>query len=188
MEERALIEQVLRGDRGAYAELVRANQGKVLRLCASLLGNESEAEDAAQEIFLKAFHSLASFRRESAFSTWLYRIAVNRCRDLLRKRSRERTESLDALLEKSGDAAEKLFAASMDPRSNMEMVDLIDRVLSPLSTDQRFILMLREAQGLSYQEIGQVLRCSVDAVKSRLRRAREALDEHLRHFSAVGRV
>ena len=188
MKEHALIEQVLRGNHKAYAELVRAYQARVLRLCTSLLDNETEAEDAAQEIFFKAYQSLASFRKESAFSTWLYRISVNHCRDLLRKRSRQKTESLEKLLEESGDAAEKLLIPPSDPRAAAEAADLVEQILSRLSLDERLILTLREVQGLSYQEIAGVLRCSLDAVKARLRRARETLDEHLRHFSGAGRV
>ncbi len=183
IEERALIEKILRGDREAYAELVRAHQARVLRLCRALLGSETEAEDAAQEVFFKAYRSLASFRKESAFSTWLYRITANHCRDLLRKRSRQKLESLDKLFEESGDAAEKLLTPSSDSRSEREASDLIEQILSRLSPDERLILTLREVQGLSYQEMAQVLRCSLDAVKARLRRARKALEEQARHFS-----
>ncbi len=177
MEDHALIEQVLLGNQEAYAELVRAHQAKILRLCASLLSSETEAEDAAQEIFLKAYQSLASFRRESVFSTWLYRIALNHCQDLLRKRSRQRMESLDALIEESGDAIEKLLMSSPAPRRVAESAALVEQILSHLSADQRLILTLREGQGLSYQEIAQLLSCSVEGGRARLRRAREALSE-----------
>ena len=175
-EERLLIEHVLQGHSRAYADLVNAHQAQILRLCASILSNETEAEDAAQEIFLKAYRSLASFRKESAFSTWLYRIASNHCRDLLRKRAREKTESLEKLMEESGDAIEKLFASPIDPRSKTENSDLVEKILGELLPDQRLILTLREVEGLSYQEIARVLHCSLDAVKARLRRAREALN------------
>ena len=187
-EEQAFIEQVLRGDREAYAELVRAHQAKILRLCAGVLGNESEAEDAAQDVFFKAYRSLASFRKESAFSTWLYRIATNHCRDLLRKRSRQKAESIEKMLEESGAAAEKLLTPSSNSRSAAESADLIEQILRQLSPDERLILTLREVQGLSYQEIAQVLRCSLDAVKARLRRARETLDKKGRHFLDPRRV
>ena len=155
----------------------------MLRLCVSLLGNETEAEDAAQEIFFKAYRSLASFRKESAFSTWLYRIATNHCRDLLRKRSRHKTESIEKMLEEAGDAAERILTPSPNSRSATENADLIEQILSRISPDERLILTLREVQGLSYQEMAEVLRCSLDAVKARLRRARETLEEQARHFS-----
>ena len=180
MEEAVLIDRILRGDRNAYAELVRAHQAKVLRLCASLLG-ESEAEDAAQEIFLKAYRSLASFRKDSAFSTWLYRIASNHCRDLLRRRSRQKTESLEQLLETSNEKAQSLLASD-DPRARAEQADLAEQILSTLSPDERLILTLREVQGLSYREIAEALACSLDAVKGRLKRAREMLMSRLDTF------
>ncbi len=183
IEERELIRKVLSGDCGAYAGIVRSYQAKVLGLCASLLGNAAQAEDAAQEIFIKAYRSLGVFRGDSAFSTWLYRIAANHCKDLLRKRARERTESFDALIEASGDAIQKLLEPSCDPAAAAEASDLVERLLSCLSADERLILTLREVQGLSYREISQTLQCSLDAVKSRLRRARESLDQKLRHFS-----
>ncbi len=172
-EEKGLIDRILRGDRNAYAELVRAYQAKVLRLCASLLG-ESDAEDAAQEIFLKAYRSLASFRKEASFSTWLYRIASNHCRDLLRKRSRQKTEPLDELPES--------LLSSDDPRAQAEKTDLAEQILLALSPDERLILTLREVQGLSYEEIAEVLSCSLDAVKGRLKRLREALISRLDTF------
>ena len=188
VEEVALIGRVLGGDRDAYAELVQAHQAKILRLCASLLSNHTEAEDAAQEIFFKAYRSLASFRTESAFSTWLYRIATNHCRDLLRTRVRQKTESIEKMLEESGDAAEKILSSSRDSRLATEASDLVEQVLRSLSPDERLILTLREVQGLSYQEMARVLRCSLDAVKARLRRARETLEEKGRHFSESRRV
>ena len=173
MEEAVLIDQIREGDRNAYAELVRAHQAKVLRLCASLLG-ESDAEDAAQEIFLKAYRSLASFRRDSAFSTWLYRIASNHCHDLFRRRSRQKTESLDELPES--------LLTSDDPRARAEQADLAEQILSTLSPEERLILTLREVQGLNYREIAEVLSCSLDAVKGRLKRARERLMSRLDTF------
>lgn len=102
IDERSLVQRIVTGDRDAYAELVRAHQARILRVCTALLGDPMLAEDAAQETFLKAYQSLASFRGQSAFGTWLYRIAANRCLDLLRKRQREHTESWDALVEESG--------------------------------------------------------------------------------------
>ena len=166
------------GDANAYSEIVRAYQVKVLRLCTSLLSNAVQAEDAAQEIFIKAYRSLRSFRGGSKFSTWLYRIAANHCKDLLRKRSRERTEPLE----------ESLIEPSFDPRASAEASETVDKLLSFLLPEERLILTLREVQGLSYQEISETLQCSLDAVKSRLRRARQALEEKTRHFSGRGNV
>ncbi len=155
----------------------------MLGLCTSLLSDATQAEDAAQEIFIKAYQALSSFQGNSKFSTWLYRIASNHCKDLLRKRSRQKTESLDALIEKSGDEVQNLWEPSVDPRNASGASDLVEKLLSSLSPDERLILTLREVQGLSYQEIAETLKCSLDAVKSRLRRARETIEEKTRHFS-----
>jgi len=174
----------LSGDADAYAEIVRAYQGKVLGLCTSLLRNTAQAEDAAQEIFIKAYQSLRSFRGDSSFSTWLYRIAANHCKDLLRKKSREKTESLDALVQESREGTRKPAEPSFDPRAVTVASDLIERVFSALSPDERLILTLREVQGLSYGEISATLGCSLDTMKSRLRRARQAFQEKVRHFQA----
>lgn len=165
---------------------MRSYQGKVLGLCTSLLNNASEAEDAAQEIFVKAYQALGSFHGDSKFSTWLYRIAANHCKDLLRKRSRQKTESLDALIERSGDEVQNLWEPSFDPRNSAGAAELVKKLLDSLSPDEMLILTLREVQGLSYQEISETLKCSLDAVKSRLRRARETLQEKSRHFLQAG--
>ncbi len=162
---------------------MRSYQAKVLGLCTSLLSDASRAEDAAQEIFIKAYQALGSFKGNSKFSTWLYRITANHCKDLLRKRARQKTESLEALVERSGDEVQNLWGPSVDPRNASGVSELVEKLLSGLSAEERLILTLREVQGLSYQEISETLQCSLDAVKSRLRRARESLDEKTRHFS-----
>ena len=150
-------------------------------LCLSLISNSTQAEDAAQEIFIKAYQSLSRFRGDSSFSTWLYRIAANHCRDLLRKKTREHSESWNDLMERYGESLEKMLVGSNPPFSRDD-ADLAHRILSLLSPEYRLILSLREGQGLSYQEIAQTLECTLDAVKARLRRARCELQEKLRHF------
>ena len=182
IEEQDLIEKILSGDTEAYAEIVRSYQVKVLGFCTSLLANTTEAEDAAQEVFIKAYQSLKSFRGNSSFSTWLYRITANHCKDLLRKRSRRKTESLDALMEASECEAQKHWEPSFNPASARDASEQIERLLSSLSEEERLVLTLREAQGLSYQEIAETMKCTLDAVKSRLKRASQSLEEKTRHF------
>lgn len=186
-EDRELVRRARSGRREAFEELVRRHHLAVLRLCVSLLRDRDKGEDAAQETFLKAYKSLDRFQGDAAFSTWLYRIATNHCLDVLRKESRRRTESWEELYEKEGEALHRLLAspAASDP---LEAADLGERVLAQLPEDYRLVLTLREAQGLSYQEISEVMSCSLDSVKARLRRAREALQEKLRHFSGPGDV
>ena len=146
------------------------------------------AEDAAQEIFFKAYQALKNFRGQSAFSTWLYRIASNHCLDLLRKRQREHTESWEALIEESGEQLHELLTASQDPKAILADTELVQRALTQLSPDYRLILTLREIEGLSYEELAEALHCSLDAIKARLRRARQELLERVRHFVGAGSV
>lgn len=167
---------------------MRQYQARVLRLCTALLANATEAEDAAQEAFIKAYRALASFRAQASFSTWLYRIAANHCKDLLRQRARHATESWEALLDAEGEAIHRLFATPSDAMLPVESADLIERLLQQLSPDDRMIVTLREVEGLSYQEIAKTLACTVDAVKARLRRARQELQEKTRHFLKSERV
>jgi len=176
-----LLNLVLGGADSAYAELVRRHHAKVFGLCISMLANQTQAEDAAQEVFLKAYQSLKKFRGTSSFSTWLYRVASNHCLDVLRKESRHRSESLDALLDAEGDRIQRLITEP-DQERRLEDADLVERVLRTLPADYRLILTLREVQGLNYTEIMEAMDCSMDSVKARLRRARESLEQSLRHI------
>ena len=150
--------------------------------CLSMLSNHTEAEEAAQDVFIKAYRSLDRFKGNSSFSTWLYRITANHCLDVLRKRNRRRTVSLDTLVEEEGDKVHRLFSTAPVAATQMENRDLTGKILSTLPQDYRTILTLREADGLEYQEIAEILNCSLDAVKGRLSRARKQLQENLRHF------
>jgi RNA polymerase sigma-70 factor (ECF subfamily) len=188
IDDRELIQRIVSGERDVYAELVRRYQEKVFRLCTSLLADATEAEDAAQEIFLKAYRSLSRFRGASSFSTWLYRIAANHCRDLLRSRARHAAQSWDALVEQEGERIDRLLVAPPDPGRKAEEADLVRRVLEQLSSEHRMILILREIEGLSYDELAQVLECSLEAVRGRLSRAREDFERKLRHIVKGGNV
>lgn len=177
-----LARRAARGDGEAFAELVRRHSPRVRAVCAATLGGPSEAEDAAQEVFLKAHGALPRYAGGSSFSTWLHRIAVNHCLDLLRAAARRRTDSLDALLD--ADAA-ALGRALVEPSSAraLEDRDAVERLLARLPPEQRLALTLRESEGMSYEEIAAAMSCSLDSVKARLRRARAELLELARHFS-----
>ena len=187
VSDAALVEQVRAGRDQAFAELIRRHHARVLGLCLSMLGGRAQADDAAQEVFLKAYQSLDKFKGSSALSTWLYRIASNHCLDLLRKEARQKAESLEAILEGEGGAVERLLSEP-DQQRRAEDADLIERVLRALPPDYRLILTLREIEGLSYEEIMEAMDCTLDSVKARLRRARESLEESLRHISGSGSV
>ena len=171
------------GDADAFAELVRRHAPRVRALCAATLGGPSDAEDAAQEAFLKAHRALRRFSGESSFGTWVHRIAVNHCLDLLRAAARRRSDSLEALLEADSAALGRALAEPSSAQA-LEDRDTVDRLLARLPPEQRLALTLREAEGMSYEEIAAAMSCSLDSVKARIRRARAELIEMSRHFPA----
>ncbi|MFA6091949.1 MAG: sigma-70 family RNA polymerase sigma factor [Elusimicrobiota bacterium] len=181
-----LISAAVGGDQDAFAVLMRRHAGRVMNLCLSMLRDEASAEDAAQEVFLKAYRSLGEYRSESAFPTWLHRIAANHCLDALRRIHRRKEDSLESLLEKDPQPLRSSSAAGSGEHARFESQEEVRALLALLPPDYRLILTLREAQGLSYEEIAQTLDCSLDAVKARLRRARRMLLE--RHFSSLENV
>lgn len=176
------IELILSGQKDVYADLVRQYHKKVMGYCLSMLQNHTDAEEAAQDVFIKAYNNLPKFKGDSQFSTWLYRITANHCLDVLRKRNRRKTYSLDALIEAEGDSIHRHFSTAAVADTQVENRDLTGKILSTLPSEYRTILTLREVDGLEYQEIADVLDCSLDAVKGRLSRARRQLQEKLRHF------
>ncbi len=178
-----IIHSILGGDKELYAELVRRHQTNVVNLCQGMLQNPSMAEDAAQDIFVKVFGLLKTFQNKSLFSTWLYRIAANHCLDALRKIKRQNTQSLDGL-----PNAERLIKHSTDMEKQVETRDFALRILGELSESERTLLTLREGENLSYEDIGDVLHLSLDAVKSRLKRLREKIEQKARHFSSPHNV
>jgi RNA polymerase sigma-70 factor (ECF subfamily) len=185
-DENKVIQAVLEGDVEPFAILVRAHQARLRLSCLVFLGSKEEADDAAQDVFVKAFKSLAGFKGEASFETWLLRIADNHCRDLLRARKTRRTESLDALLAEKGDAFEGLLSRSSTAGEAQALstqdLELLGRLFSALPQEDREVLALREVGRLSYEEIAQKLSCSLDAVKGRLKRARAALSDKCRPF------
>lgn len=176
--DRDLITAILSGETDAFAPLVRRHQDHVYGLCLSLMKNPSDAEDAAQDIFLKTYQRLKEFRFESSFSTWLYRVAYHHCLDLLKAQSRRPSVSLDAIIETHGEST----AGPPDEIAPAPLADQARQVLDGLRPEDRLVLTLREVQGLTYEEMRESLQISLDAVKSRLRRARESLRISARHF------
>ncbi len=186
--ESELVGRARKGDRDAYAELVRRHSPRIFALCLSMLRRRESAEDAAQEAFVKAWKGLRRFRGGAAFSTWVHRIAANACQDFLRRHSRAREESIEG--PPLGDERRLRQAANAlgDQAAKVEAADLVGKILARLSSEHRLILVLREAQGFNYAEIAEILDCSLDAVKGRLKRARQSLEENMRHFSSRGGV
>ncbi len=173
-EEERVIDAVLAGDTGRFESLVLAHQTGVYRLCLRMLGNEQDALDAAQESFFRAYRSLASFRRESRFSAWLYKLAGNICLDMLRKRP-----AVPDLPLSDADGAELSIPDTRpSPQAALEKKELrqaVHRGLLQLAPAFREILVLRDVNGLSYEEIAHATGLGPGTVKSRIFRARKKL-------------
>ncbi len=181
VEDIQLVAQVLEGNTGAFSALVQRHRERVYRTAYSLVGDLDEADDLAQEAFLKAFRALRRFRGQSLFSTWLHRIAVNCCLDYLKSKHRRSFVSLEEYRE-DWDAPLVWVRRSenADVRvERRELQELLERALGDLSEGYRVTFVLRELEGLAYEEIAELLGCSIGTVKSRLFRARAKLREIL---------
>jgi len=181
--EAALIERCSAGDEQACAELVSAHQRMVFTLALHLLGDRDEALDLSQEVFLRVFRTLASFRGQSALRTWIYRIVINQARNRQRwwrRRHRSEQVSLDEHIRLFGDTMESKGDVLPDRLlASKETASRIWQALDRLPFDQRTALILREVDGLRYEEIAFSLGVAVGTVKSRLTRARQALRAEL---------
>ncbi len=177
-----LVRRAQRGERGAFDLLVLRYQHKVVKLVARLLRDRTEAEDVAQEAFVKAYRALGSFRGDSAFYTWLYRIAVNTARNTLASRQRRPLQYEAGLSEGEQAAVESRMRHVDTPEANVlsdEIHESVNRAIGDLPEDLRTAIVLREVEGLSYEEIAAAMDCPVGTVRSRIFRAREAIDRIL---------
>lgn len=183
VREAALIQRCASGDDTAFAELVAEHQRMVVQLAMNLLGDRDEAMDLSQDVFILVFRTIGQFRGQSALRTWIYRIAVNQARNrhrFWRRRRRHDQVSLDAHVEAHGDF--QCGAESGPDRilAQKELAARLQDALDALPFDQRTAIVLREVDGLSYDEIAFSLGVAVGTVKSRLTRARQTLRAGLR--------
>lgn len=179
-----LIKRVQEGDKKAYDLLILKYQRKVMRLIAHLVRQPNEIEDIAQEVFIKAYRAIPTFKGDSAFYTWLYRITINCTHSYLEKNVKRSLLSGEKLSIPEGTFpfSESLIELQT-PETNLinrEIVDTINQALSGLSEDLRRAIELREFEGLSYEEIAQQMNTPVGTVRSRIFRAREAIAAHLK--------
>lgn len=178
----ALIKRVQQGDRSAFDLLVVKYQHKILNLIMRYVRDPSDALDVAQEAFLKAYRAAPSFRGDSAFYTWLYRIAINTAKNYL-VAAKRRPISLDIDLQ-DADGFE-LFGKlrDIDTPEGLALTDdiaeAINKAIEELPDELRTAILLREIEGMSYEEIAQTMDCPVGTVRSRIFRAREAIEKHL---------
>ena len=177
-EEAAVIKRILEGDINAFELLMTAYEKNVYNLALRMCSNPEDAADMTQEAFIKAYNSLPSFRGDSKFSVWLYRIVSNVCLDFLRKQKRRPSVSL-SLEDESGESVElQIPDESASPHKLLEQKlsrEAVRRGLNELPPEHRQILILRELQGLSYDEISEALGLESGTVKSRIFRARKKL-------------
>jgi RNA polymerase sigma-70 factor (ECF subfamily) len=180
--EAALVGRCASNDEAACADLVAEHQRMVVQLATNLLGDREEALDLSQEVFLRVFATIHRFRGQSSLRTWIYRIAVNQARNrhrFWRRRHRADQVSLDQHVAVHGDCLPGHEVAPDGVLARKELADRLQQALDRLPFDQRTAIVLREIDGLSYEEIAYSLGIALGTVKSRLTRARKALREEL---------
>ncbi|MDR2689504.1 MAG: RNA polymerase sigma factor RpoE [Azoarcus sp.] len=182
--DQMLVERVQRGDKQAFGLLVSKYQRKLHRLLARLVRDPAEVEDLAQEVFIKAYRALGSFRGESAFYTWLYRIGLNTAKNHLAALGRRvpAASGLDVSEAEAHAGGEKLHNLDTPERQLMtrQIAHTVEEAIAALAPELREAITLRELEGLSYEEIANVMDCPVGTVRSRIFRAREAIAARLR--------
>ncbi|MCG8417906.1 MAG: sigma-70 family RNA polymerase sigma factor [Proteobacteria bacterium] len=189
LRERRFIRKLRERDEKAFRDMVERYRDQVYNTTYRMLGNREEAEDLAQEVFITVFKSIDSFRGESKFSTWLYRITVNHCKNrikyLARRHDRDQREYDENV---TRDGAEAALTAPARPRSpdrqleGVEMEQILQRCIAELDDDHRILIVLRDIQDLSYEEIGTITSLPEGTVKSRLHRGRMALRKKMQKY------
>lgn len=179
----SLVQRAQAGDKGAFDVLVLKYQHKVVKLVARYVRDPTEAEDIAQDAFIKAYRALPRFRGDSAFYTWLYRIAINTAKNAVAARIRN---PVDFDYEQGDDESGRGLEARMSDTATPEALAMTEEIrntvnaaISALPEDLRTAIVLRELEGMSYEEIAEAMACPVGTVRSRIFRAREAIDSRL---------
>jgi len=182
-EERDLIEKLKRRDEAAFSVFVRSFEQRVFRLLLRMLGDRAEAEDLAQEVFISIFKAIEGFRGDAQLSTWVYRVAANHCRNRIKYLARRRRQVTDGYDEHSDERA--LSAAALRTEGPDQLMEarqterLLQEGLLSLDEEQRELVVLREVEHLSYEEIMAITGLPEGTVKSRLHRARAGLREYI---------
>jgi len=189
-EERArtakLVDRARKGDLAAYDELIRTFQERIYATLYNMTSNHEDAHDLTQEAFIKAYRSLDSFKGQSSFYTWIYRIAVNRTINFLKKRNRRVNLSLndmDANVENNPELVS--LVSDKTPRRDANLTELqekLNEAMQRLSESHRLVVTLHDIQGMSHEEIGKIVNCNTGTVRSRLFYARQQLQAHLSDY------
>ncbi len=182
--DRHLVLRVQSGERNAFDALVRKYRQRVLKLAMRYVRNRADAEDAVQEAFLKAYGGLRNFRGDAAFYSWLHRIAINSAKTVLSTRARHAEWTGGGGEYFDGGDERPPVACDLDTPEELALTEeisgAVNSAVDALCEEQRTAIMLRELQGLSYAQVARVMRCPVGTVRSRVFRAREAIDRELR--------
>ncbi|MEM1417743.1 MAG: sigma-70 family RNA polymerase sigma factor [Myxococcota bacterium] len=190
LDEKALVARLKRRDEAAFNELVRLYQGRVYHLVFRLVGNAAEAEDLSQEIFVTVFKRIDGFRGDSKLSTWLYRVATNHAKNRLKylgRRGAGKKKELDELadanaLESATMATSARIARPDELAEGRKLEDFVRQALAALPEEQRQLVVLRDLENLTYEEIQSITGLPAGTVKSRLHRARLAMATHVRQL------
>ena len=182
-----LVERVKAGDKKAFDLLVSKYHQRVIRLISRLVRNPAEVEDIAQEAFIKAYRSIGQFRGDSAFYTWLYRIAVNSAKNALMASNRRPIPMSDLMKSDENEEGEAWpvesaidFQTPEALLASRQVAQTVDAAIQSLAEDLRTAIMLREIEGLTYEEIAEAMNCPIGTVRSRIFRARETIAKQLR--------
>src|SRR6266478_4026488 len=187
--DRELVRRAQAGDREAFEELVRRNQQRVFAVAGGILRRREDVEDIAQQVFVKAYFSLKRFDQRAAFSTWLYKITVNECWDLLRKKKVRPLLYESDLSEEQAQqfgGAEKLQSRAQDISDKLEAQQRVERLLQGLDPRDRMMLILKEVEGFAIEEIAEILNLNANTVKVRLFRARRRIVSQARKQDGGG--
>jgi RNA polymerase sigma-70 factor (ECF subfamily) len=181
--DQALVERVQRGDKKAFDLLVLKYQQRIMKVLSRYVRDPSEVQDLAQEAFIKAYRALPKFRGDSAFYTWLYRIAINTAKNFIvaqgRRPPNDDIEATEAE-QYEGESALKDYASPERETLRDEIRETVFKAIDALPEDLKTAITLRELEGMSYEEIAEAMDCPIGTVRSRIFRAREAIDNQLR--------
>lgn len=181
--DQQLVERVQNGDKKAFDLLVIKYQQRIVNLVSRFVRNHADALDVTQDAFIKAYRALPNFRGDSAFYTWMYRIAVNTAKNHLavqNRRPMDIDQDVSEIEQIEGDHALKEYATPEHMLLRDEIQDTVIRAIEGLPEDLRIAITLREVEGLSYEDIAEAMECPIGTVRSRIFRAREAIDKELK--------
>ncbi len=186
VDEMTLVKRARKGDLVAYDELVRRYQERIYATVYHMTSNHEDANDLAQEAFIKAFHALKSFKGGSSFYTWVYRIAVNKTINFLKQRKNRTQISLNDLdLNAEHDPDLVALVSDKTPRRDIDLAELQEKLniaMQKLSEQHRMVVTLHDVQGLSHEEIAEIMDCNIGTVRSRLFYARQQLQAYLSDY------